>query len=68
MIIIKNNPNSNYYRKLEILGKSYILSTKIKDVELRRNLYYYCVNHRITKTSEILTENGNKKRINNLQY
>ena len=49
-IIIKSNPNSNYYRKLEISGKSYIMSTKIKDVEIRRNLYYYCVNHRTTKT------------------
>ena len=42
----------------------YILSTKIKDVEIMRNLYYYCVNHRTTKTSEILIDNGNKKRIN----
>ena len=63
-IIIKNNPNSKHYRKHEILGKSYIFSTKIKYLEIRRNLYYYCVNHRTTKTIETPTENWNKKRIN----
>ena len=60
-IDLKNNPNFKYYRKLEILGKNYIMSTKTEDVEIRRNLYYYCVNHRTTKTSEIITEKGNKK-------
>ena len=40
------------------------MSTKTEYVEIRRNLYYYCVNHRTTKTSEIITEKGNKKRIN----
>ena len=40
------------------------MSTKTEDVEIRRNLYYYFVNHRTTKTSEIIIEKGNKKRIN----
>lgn len=63
-INVKDDPNFKYYRKLDILGKNYNLSTKIKDIETRRNLYYYCVNHRTTKTSESITEKGIKKRIN----
>ena len=27
-------------------------------------MYYYCVNHRTTKTSEKIDNKGNKKRIN----
>ena len=60
-INITDDPNFKYYRKLEILEKNYNLSTKIKDIETRRNLHYYCVNHGTTKTSEIITEKGIKK-------
>ena len=66
-INITDDPNFKYYRKLEILEKNYNLSTKIKDIETRRNLYYYCVNHRTTKTSEIITEKEMKKKDKYLQ-
>ena len=61
---IENNPKKIYYRKLEFSGKKFYLSTKKEELEKNRDMYYYCVNHRTTKTSEKIDNKGNKKRIN----
>ena len=52
-----------YYRKLKFQEKKYTLFTKKEDIENYNNLYYYCVNHRTTKTSKEEDNNGFKKRI-----
>ena len=61
---IENNPKKIYYRKLEFSGKKFYLSTKKEELEKNRDMYYYCVNHGTTKTSEKIDNKGNKKRIN----
>ena len=61
---INNNPKKIYYRKLEFSWKKFYLSTKKDELEMNRDLYYYCINHRTTKTSDKIDAKGNKKRIN----
>ena len=61
---INSNTQKIYYRKLEFSGKKFYLSTKKDELEMNRDLYYYCINHRTTKTSDKIDAKGNKKRIN----
>ena len=61
---IEKDPSYIFYRKIEFNGKQFNLVTKNKDIEGNRDLYYYCMNHRTTKTSNKIDTKGNKQRIN----
>ena len=52
-----------YYRKLKFQGKRFTLFSKTKDLLKYNNLYYYCINHRKTKTSTNQDKKGFKIRI-----
>ena len=45
------------------MGKKFNRTTKRKDVPNVEYIYYYCINHRITKESKILNSKGKVKRI-----
>ena len=62
-VINEVNNQIMYYRKLKFQEKKFTLFTKKEDIENYNNLYYYCVNHRTTKTSKEEDNNGFKKRI-----
>ena len=51
-LIIGNDTNYKYYRKLEFNGKTFNLVSKNEDLEKDRDLYYYCTNHRTKKTCD----------------
>ena len=54
----------SYFKNLLFQDKKYYLITKKDDISKYNNLYYYCNNHRTTKTSEKLDAKGHKERIN----
>ena len=59
----ENNELIIYYRKLIFQGKKFTLFTKKDDIQNYNNLYYYCCNHRTTKTSKLDNDKGHKIRI-----
>ena len=60
---VETNPSIIIFRKLEFNNKQFNLVTK-KNIKGNRDLYYYCLNHRTTKTSDKIDAKGNKQRIN----
>ena len=52
-----------YYRKIKFQGKKFTLFTKKSETFIYNNLYYYCTNHRTTKSSSELDNKGFKKRV-----
>ena len=56
--------NFTYFKNLIFQEKKFYLITKKDDISKYNNLYYYCSNHRTTKTSEKLDLEGHKERIN----
>jgi len=62
-VINEKNNHIMYYKKLKFQEKKFTLFTKKRDIENCNNLYYYCVNHRTTKTSKEEDNKGFKKNV-----
>ena len=62
--IIKDNTELKYFKNIEFQGKKFLIFTKKADILKYYRIYYYCKNHRMSKTSEKLDDKGNKVRIN----
>ena len=62
--IIKDNTELKYFKNIEFQGKKFLIFTKKADILKYYRIYYYCKNHRTSKTSEKLDDKGNKVRIN----
>ena len=56
--------NFSYFKNLIFQDKKFYLITKKDEILKYNNSYYYCNNHRTTKTSEKLDKDGHKERIN----
>ena len=59
----EKNKEILYYRKIKFQDKKFTLFTKKSEILKYNNLYYYCINHRTSKTSTDLDKKGVKKRI-----
>ena len=45
------------------LGKKFFRMTRAKDIGIRDNIYFYCINHRTLKNSSEINSKGNPKRM-----
>ena len=60
---VKNQKFNIYVYSLELLGKKFNRTTKRKDIPHVEYIYYYCINHRTMKESNVLNSKGKIKRI-----
>ena len=61
-LICEFSKDNRCYQYINYGGKKFYLMTKKSDISKYNNLYYYCLNHRTTKNSEIYTSKNNKKK------
>ena len=62
-LVCEFSKGNECYQYIIYGGKKFYLMTKKNDISKYNNLYYYCLNHRTTKNSEIYTSKNIKKKI-----